>query len=549
MVLARPARRWLILMTVANILGHFGIGMAAAVGRNPGAAAEVADSRSLTLNRALDAEPESLDPQLIHTIAGMRIANDLFEGLVHRAADAAIEAGVAKEWTTSIDGLHWTFVLRQTKWSNGQPVTAADFVAAWRRAVTRATGSPSAWCFVTAGIKNAQAVIDGTKEGSELGVQALSANTLRITLQRPSPWLLELLVLPVFFPLPTQQFDAHGGSWASMEPLVSNGAYRLKKRVLHEVLSFEFNPHYADQPPSVRQVNWYLQSSDKVAFDRYRVGELDMTLGVPVHHIGQLRDGTESGQLRTSHLLGTEYYAFNTRRAPFDKPALRRALLLALNRQQIADKVLNGGATAAVGFVPPYTAGLPDNWPATEQQSLQDRLKEAKRLYHAAGYSDEKPLKVTLLYNSNNTLQRVAIAASAMWKKHLGAEVTLQTADSKTLIERSKRGSFDIIRASWVADFNDPVSMLHILGSQSSNNKAGYRSVTYDTLLKKLQVTGEQRHSALLRLKKVLENDAPVIPLYHYATPQLISPRVKGWYDDPQGIVMSRYLSIAPSGR
>ena len=496
------------------------------------------------LNRANASEPESLDPQLIHTLPGMRVAGDLFDGLVHRDDKGEIAPAQAKNWTTSPDGLIWTFHLRKSQWSDGRPVVAEDFVRAWQRAVTPATGASYAWYVEMMAISNARDIIRGKKEANELGVSAPDHYTFEVQLEKPVPWLVQMLVLPVLYPMPEGVIEKYGSSWTSPKTIITNGPYKLKDWIVNEKIDLVANSEHPDYNSlAVKSVSYYPLTSSVAAFNRYRSGGLDMTLNIPDGYYKTLK-AERPDELHVTHMLGTEYYAFNTRRAPFNNAKLRKALSLAIDRDLITEKVLGEGQLPAYNFTPAYMNGMPAYTPETKAIGRSARLAEAQKLYKEAGYSKQHPLQFSLLYNTSDSRQKIAIAAANMWKNNLGVEVSLENMEWKSVLSRIRQQDFDVARASWVADFNDPASMYSIFDSQSSSNKPKYQSPVYDTLLNKMGAPGADRQKLFIELEKVLADDAPIIPLYYYVSPSLVNPKVKGWYDNPRDLVMTRYLSV-----
>ncbi len=496
------------------------------------------------LIRANAAEPESLDPQLVHSLPGIRITADLFDGLVERAPSGKIVPAQAESWSTSADGKTWTFTLRQSQWSDGSPVTADDFVQAWRRAADPETGSSYAWYLEMMSIVNARDIIKSKKAPETLGVSAQGSDKLVVNLEHPVPWLLEMMIMPVLYPIPAATVKKYGQHWTAPGHIVTNGPYLMKEWVVNEKITLRANPRHPDiSSLKVKSVSFLPLSSDMAAYNRYRAGDIDMTLNIPVNYYSSLVN-ERPDELHVTHTLGTEYYAFNIHRAPFDNPKLRKALSLAIERERITGKVLGEGQVPAYGFTPPYTSHMPPYQPEAARLSREQRLAEARRLYKEAGYSQDKPLKFTLLFNTSESRKNVAIAAANMWKENLGVEVTLENMEWKSVVSQIRARDFDVARASWVADFNSPVSFLSIFDSNSSSNKAGYQNPSYDQLLGQMNISGADRQQLFQNLEDLLGQDMPIIPLYYYVTPQLISPRVEGWYDNPRDIVMTRYLSL-----
>ncbi len=496
------------------------------------------------INRANPSEPESLDPQLAHTLPSMRIISDLFDGLVHRNPEGKMVPGQASHWHTSSDGKTWTFTLKNSNWSNGQPVTAEDFVRAWQRAVDPKTGAPYAWYLEMMKVRNARAITLGEQPPATLGVSAVDAHTLQVTLDEPVLWLLEMLEMPILYPNPPKLIEQHGQHWTAPGTLASNGSYLLTEWVVNEKLTLTANNQHTDRDQlGIDTVSYLTIPSANMAYNRYRAGELDMTLNVPTDGFAQLQQDRPD-ELHKTHMLGVEYFAFNTQQAPFNNPDLRRALYLAMDRELITDKVLGEGQVPAYSFTPPYMNNMPTLPTSAATMPHDQRLAEARRLYKKAGYSKANPLKFTLLYNTSEARKKVAIAAAHIWNKNLGVEVTLENMEWKSVLERFRAHDFQVARASWVADFNDPISMLAIFASDSASNKAGYQNTTYDNLLAQLNKSDSDRQKTIIQLETLLAETAPVVPVYYYVSPSLVSPKVSGWYDNPRDLVMTRYLSL-----
>ena len=496
------------------------------------------------LNRANAAEPESLDPQLIHTLPGMLVAGDLFDGLVHRDNKGNIVPAQAKSWTQSPDGLTWTFQLRKSQWSDGRPVVAQDFVRAWRRAVNPETGAAYAWYLEMMAIQNAHAIVQGDKKPDALGVSAPDPHTFIVKLEKPLPWLVQMLVTPVLYPIPEGIVEKYGRNWTAPEHIVTNGPYKLKDWIVNEKIDLIANPKYPEYNSlGVKSVSYFPLTSATAAFNRYRAGDLDMTRNIPDGYYKRLTS-SRPDQLHVTHMLGTEYYAFNTRRAPFNDPRVRKALSLAIDRELITDKVLGEGQVPAYNFTPYYMNGMPAYTPEAQAMARKARLAEAQKLYEEAGFSKANPLKLTLLYNTSESRQKIAIAAAHMWKANLGVDVTLENMEWKSVLSRIRQMDFDVARASWVADFNDPASMYSIFGSTNSSNKPKYQSPVYDALLDKMGTPNTDRQKLFVNMEKVLAEDSPIVPLYYYVSPSLVNPKVKGWYDNPRDLTMTRYLSV-----
>ena len=503
-----------------------------------------------TLQRGNAAEPETLD---VHKSSGVPEANiqrDLFEGLVAEAADGSVIPGVAESWTLSEDGKTYTFRLRKdARWSNGDPVTAHDFVFALRRGVDPAVGS--SYAFILWPIANAEAITKGkVKELDRMGVEAADAHTLKITLKAPTPYFIGMLTHHQAYPVHRKTLERHGGKWTRAGNLVSNGAYRLAEWVPQSHLRLERNPHYWDAANvRIDAVVFHPTEDKSTELKRFRSGELDVTDDVPGDQIPWVEKNL-AGQFRNTAYLGTYYYALNLTKAPFrDRPALRNALAMTIDREILTSKVTKGGEIPAYAWVPPGVnqyAGAKVPWHGL---SKAERLARAKELYAEAGYSRDNPLKVQILYNTSDGHKRVAIAISGMWKKALGVETELFNQEWKVYLTTRKARQFEVLRAGWIGDYNDANTFLELLkGDVGTMNPAGYTNSEYDALMRKAEKETdlEVRAELMQKAEEILLKDLPIIPIYHYTTQHLVSPRVKGWVDNVMDVHPTRFLSLAP---
>ncbi len=496
------------------------------------------------INRAIHNEPESIDPQKIQSNPAINIVNDLFEGLVTRDRAGHIIPGQSSRWQIAKDFKTYTFHLRVGQWSDGTPLTAADFVYAWRRAVTPSTASPYAWYLQLAGIKNAKAITEGKMSPETLGVKAVNKETLQVSLYRSVPWFLTLLTHPVMFPVPKHVLIKYGNDWTKANHMVSNGAYILKSRIVNSQLTLEANPFYRDaKDVSIHIVNWIPVTSATSAMHRFSAGGLDITYAVPSNGFNQLKKkfGKEIVTLKQA---GIEYLTINNQKPPFNNRALRQALSYAIDRKVLVKHVLGQGQMPAYQFTPPYLVSAPDKPPFYETLSDKTRIKLAKKKYKAAGYSKSHPLKIAILYNTDETRKKLLLAIAYMWKMNLGIDVSLENMEWKTLLDNIRAKKFEVARASWIADYNEAASMLgYFSGDQT--NKAGFHNKQYDTIMTTAFDQAPHKRIKLYEsLEQILAKEMPVIPLYFYVSPRLVSKKIGGYYSDPLDQILTRYLWI-----
>ncbi|AWP32823.1 oligopeptide ABC transporter substrate-binding protein OppA [Pantoea vagans] len=516
-----------------------------AIAANPPAGAQLAEQQQIV--RHIKDEPASLDPLKAVGLPEIQVIRDLFEGLTNQDAQGKIVPGVAQSWSSS-DNKTWVFTLRNNaRWSNGEPVTAQDFVYSWQRLVDPKNSSGSAGFAGLSGIENAAAITKGEMTPDKLGVTAQSKTQLKVTLDRPVPWFPALVANVALFPVPQKVIAQQRDSWTAPGKLVGNGAYQLSERVVNEKIVLTRNPHYWDDAHSVlTKVTFVPINEESSATKRYRANDIDITESFPKNMYALLKK-TLPGEVYTPDQLGTYYYAFNTQKGPTADVRVRKALSWSIDRNVIADKVLGTGEKPAWHFTPDVTASFKP-LPTFMQQHDQNALNaQAKSLLAAAGYGPGKPLKLKLLYNTSESHQKIAIAVASMWKKNLGVDVTLENQEWKTYIDSRNSGNFDVIRASWVGDYNEPSTFLNLLTSGSSSNIARFNNADYDAVVAKAsRETSEQaRNSDYNRAEQILAEQAPIAPIYQYTNGRLIKPWVKGYpITNPEDVAYSRELWI-----
>ncbi len=503
------------------------------------------------LVRGNGAEPASLDPQKIEGSPGSRIAKDLFEGLVSQDANGNIIPAVAESWEASPDNKVFTFKLRKdARWSNGEPVTAHDFVYGFQRAVDPKLASPYAWYMQIPGIVNADAIIDGKQAPDALGVAALDNHTFQVTLNKPIPFFVKLLAHQTTFPAPRKTIEKYGETWTKPGHMVSNGAYTLKSWVVNERIVLERNTQYWNNAKTVLDKVSYLPiESENSELSRYRAGEVEMTNGstpIPLEHFKKLQKEIPD-EIRVSPQIGTYYYEFNNRRAPFSDARVRKALSYTINREAIANFVVGQGEKPTYSFTPDNVNSFvkPDlNW---ENLSYDQRVDAARKLLSEAGYDKSNPLEVTMLYNTSDAHKKVAIAIAQMWKKALGVKVTLENQEWKTFLDTRREGRFDVSRAGWIGDYNEASTMLSLLMTENGNNYARWSNTEYDNLLNKaMTVADESQRAELYQLaEQLIAEEMPVAPVYQYVTGRLVKSYVGGYpMNNPEDNVLAKDLYI-----
>ncbi|WP_277977357.1 peptide ABC transporter substrate-binding protein [Pantoea endophytica] len=497
--------------------------------------------------RHIKDEPASLDPMKAVGLPEIQVMRDLFEGLTNQDAHGKIVPGVALSWSSN-DNKTWIFTLRKdARWSNGEPVTARDFVYSWQRLVEPKNSSPFAWFAALSGIENAEAITKGQMSADKLGVTATDATHLKVTLSRPVPWFPSMVANAAMYPVSQQVIEKEGDSWTSPGKMVGNGAYQLQDRVVNEKIVLVRNANYWDDKKSVlTKVTFIPINEESSATKRYRANDIDITESFPKNMYALLKKELP-GQVYTPDQLGTYYYAFNTEKGPTADVRVRKALSWSIDRRIIAEKVLGTGEKPAWHFTPDVTADFTPMKSYLQQHSQQELNAQAKALLTAAGYGPGKPLHLTLLYNTSESHQKIAIAVASMWKKNLGVDVTLQNQEWKTYIDSRNSGSFDVIRASWIGDYNEPSTFLSLLTSTHTGNIARFRSAEYDAVITKAstETSVAARNTDYNKAEQIIADQAPIAPIYQYTNGRLIKPWVKGYpITNPEDVAYSRELWI-----
>ncbi|PWC31488.1 hypothetical protein TSO352_31210 [Azospirillum sp. TSO35-2] len=507
-------------------------------------------SAETVLNRGNGGEPVTLDPHLTDGRVESNIFRDLFEGLLVYGPDGRLLPGVAESWDVSEDGLTYSFHLRaNAKWSNGDPITADDFIYSLRRAVAPHGGPAAANLRL---IEKADAVMAGTAPPTQLGVTATDPATLRIRLSTPAPYFLALLSSDnMALPVHRASVEANGDRWTEPGKLVSNGAYTLAEWQRGKPLVVTRNPnYYAKDSVSIDRVVFHPVADPDEEMKLYRAGLLHVTNEVPQEQVKWI-SLSQPKEFWNKPYLATYYYALNLTAEPFKgNPTLRKALSLAINRQTIVEKVTRAGEMPAYGLVPPVVPNYRRPLPAYVAEPMERRLEDARRLFADAGYGPSQPLKLEILYNTSDNNDAIATAVRSQWETAFGKGliVTTVSVDRTEYLKRRARRDFQVVRAAWIGDIADPTAFLNLMLStaQPPRNDPGYHNAKYDALLAKAAATIDtpERAKLLVEAERMMVDDVPVLPIYHFATKSLVSTQVKGWTFNIRDVHPSRFLSI-----
>ncbi|MGB9097936.1 oligopeptide ABC transporter substrate-binding protein OppA [Erwinia sp.] len=478
-------------------------------------------------------EVQSLDPHKIEGVPESNVSRDLLEGLVISDTQGHPIPGVAESWENK-DGKVWTFHLRKNaKWSNGEPVTAQDFVYSWQRLADPKTASPYASYLQYGHLENIDDIIAGKKSPDTLGVKALDANTLQVTLSESVPYFFKLLIHPSMSPVYKPAVEKFGEKWTQPENWVGNGAFKLQAHVINERIVVVRNPDYWDNANTKLDKVTFLPISSEVSdVNRYFSNDgSDMTYNnMPIELFKKLqRDNPK--ELHVDPYLCTYYYEINNQKAPFTDPRVREALKLGLDRDIMVNKVLAQGQLPAYSYTPPATDGANLTKPEWFGWTQEKRNAEAKKLLAEAGYTADKPLTFELLYNTSDLHKKLAIAASSIWKKNLGVNIKLNNQEWKTFLDTRHQGNFDVSRAAWCADYNEPSSFLNTMISDSSSNTAHYKSAAFDKVMADSAKASDEKSRSDLYAKaeQILDKDSAIAPVYYYVNARLVKTYVGGY--------------------
>ena len=491
------------------------------------------------------AEPESLDPHKVTANFASHVTRNLFEGLVVLDPKGNVAPGVAESWSVTEDGLSYRFKLRaNARWSNGDPVTAGDFVFSLRRVEDPKTISREAEVLYP--IKNAEEVNTGKLDVTALGVAAPDERTVEITLKSQTPCFLQVLVLEQAMPV-HEKTARLGEDWAKPGRTVSNGAYRLDDWKPSSHIRIVKNPHYWNAGKvAIEAVVFDPTDNLATVLKRYRAGEFDIVYeNLPNDQIGWLRQNMPK-ELRIAPFAKIDYYVFNTTKPPFNDQRVRQALAMAIDREVLVEKIIGAGDLPAYGWIPDGIANYISQKVNWARMSQADRDAAAIKLMTEAGYGPKKPLNVRFAYPTSENRKRIAVVIAAMWKK-LGVTVELANAEQQVHIANVRRGDFEIGSMAWSADYNDAQDFMFLWQTSTKLlNTARFSNTDYDRLMDESSVTSDQgkRARLLQQAEQVLLREMPVLPLYFQVSKNLVSTRVKGWEDNLLNVTYVKNLSL-----
>ena len=489
-----------------------------------------AGSKAEVFTSVLESDPETFDTTKMSGAPEGRLAFNLFEGLLVPGpttegledTSKLVRPGVAESFDVSEDGRTYTFRLRQNAtWSDKTPLTSEDFVYTWKKMLT--PGYPADYVNMLWVIDGAQAFNEGkTDDWNTVGVKAPDDHTLEVTLAQPTPYFPELVAFYPFFPIPQHVVEEHGDAWTKPEHIVTNGAYTLASYTPQQEAVLKKREGYWDAANvALDTIRLRIITDRNAVVNAYKTGELHWSgTSLPVSQIASLLMHPD---YRKEPMLGTYYYRVNVSKpGPLQDNRVRQALSMAVDRTQLVDQSLKGLYEPAMHYVPKMPG-------YTSTSEIGGNSKKAKKMLEEAGYGEDNPLKVTLLYNTDENHKIVAEALQAMWKD-LGVQVELENKEWKTYLQDIDTLSYEIARAGWIGDYNDPMTFLDMWVTGNGNNDTGWSNAEYDRLIKEAASTTDAtaRGQMLQKAEAILLAEGPIIPIYFYTNNLLASRQIEG---------------------
>ena len=494
-------------------------------------------------NICIASEPQSIDPALNSAVDGAIMLQHAFEGLVKWVDDgngnATLAPGMANKWEVSDDGLTYTFHIREgATWTDGEPVTAGDFLYSWNRLIAPETAADYEYMLEC---------VDGYADGA-LKIEAPDDSTFIVHLASAISYFEEICAFPATFPVRQDIVEEHGDQWTfNPETYVSNGPFKMTEWVHNSYILMEKNEnYYAADDITATSIKFTLMDDNNAILAAYRNGELDFCENVPVDEVPGL---LASGELKVADYIGTYYVCFQTEKAPFDNPKVREAFSLAIDRPYICEQVKADGCLPASGFVPSgmYDADGPGSdfraiggeYYDPSAEAYEANCEKARELLAEAGFPNGEGFPVVeYLYNTDDGHKAIGEALQNMWQTELGVTVTLVNQDWAVFLQERKDGNYSIARNGWIADYNDPMCFLDMWITDGGNNDAQYSNPEYDKLIKAAKATSDQAERMQLMHDAediLIGQDSVLAPIYFYVQTYMMKDNVKGMYYTPLG--------------
>lgn len=540
------------LLKIALIVSSLSLVVSSLAGCGDSEANKPKTQREQTIVYNLAVDPKSIDPAKNNAVDGATVLSNAFEGLMRIDNNDKIVNGVAEKYEMSKDGLSYTFTLRKdAKWSDGKAVTAQDFEYAWKRALKKETAAEYAYQLYY--IKNGQKYNKSQVTEDQVGVKAENDTTLKVTLESPTSYFLDLMAFPTYFPVRKDVVEKAPDTWATTpETYICNGPFKMSEWKAKDSLTFVKNENYWDaKSVKLNKVVYKMIVDANTYLSAFKTGDLDFIETPPNQETPQL---LKDKIAEIAPNLGTYFYVINMtdKAKQLDPEAakalqdvkVRKALTNAIDRKVLVESVTKGGQTPAKSFVP---KGIPDaNGKAFAEKEYfkpTGDIELAKKLLAEAGYPDGKNFpKITFVYNDNELHQKVAQAVQDMWKKNLNINIELKKEEWKVFQVTRTDKNYLMARHGWLGDYVDPMTFLDIFETESGNNDAGYSNKEYDKYIElaKKEVDPTKRSEYLHKAEDILMEDMPIIPMYYYTNVLCIKDYVKNVHKSPLGFVFFR---------
>lgn len=503
----------------------------------------------LTVN--LGYELQSIDPAINDETYGFIYINHAFEGLLTKDINGKIVGGSSDKWEISEDKLKYTFRIREdAKWSDGKKLTADDFVYSYRRVVDPKTASPIAYLMYY--IKNAKDINIGKKQIDTLGVTAIDENTLTIELENPTLYFEDILASGgCYVPVREDIINKYGDDWTwNSESYIGNGAYKMTERKPDELIAFELNTNYWDYKNQVaKKINFVLIADEYISLNAVRTGDVDFSINAPP--IGEIESLIKENLMAVSDIIGVYYLDLNNKDKTLSDKRVRKALSLAIDRNYIVSNIGHGKLIAAESFVAPVVKGFEKSFREESSNFIiannySNNIIEAKRLLAEAGYPNGENFPILEVKVSSGFYTTVLEAIQDMWKNNLNIDVVVRTEESKITLPFRQSGKYQIARTSWTGDYNDPLTMLQIMTSESDINYSGFSNERYDYLINfaTTSTNEKDRMEALKEAEAILFEEMPIIPFIYRTDFLVVNPKLKNYIDDPLGRYRFNYAYI-----
>ena len=503
----------------------------------------------LTVN--LGYELQSIDPAINDETYGFIYINHAFEGLLTKDINGKIVGGSSDKWEISEDKLKYTFHIREdAKWSDGKKLTADDFVYSYRRVVDPKTASPIAYLMYY--IKNAKDINIGKKQIDTLGVTAIDENTLTIELENPTLYFEDILASGgCYVPVREDIINKYGDDWTwNSESYIGNGAYKMTERKPDELIAFELNTNYWDYKNQVaKKINFVLIADEYISLNAVRTGDVDFSINAPP--IGEIESLIKENLMAVSDIIGVYYLDLNNKDKTLSDKRVRKALSLAIDRNYIVSNIGHSKLIAAESFVPPVVKGVEKSFREESSNFIiannySNNIIEAKRLLAEAGYPNGENFPILEVKVSSGFYTTVLEAIQEMWKNNLNIDVVVRTEESKITLPFRQSGKYQIARTSWTGDYNDPLTMLQIMTSESDINYSGFSNERYDYLINfaTTSTNEKDRMEALKEAEAILFEEMPIIPFIYRTDFLVVNPKLKNYIDDPLGRYRFNYAYI-----